>query len=219
MRNAGSTAWSSTDVGHFTVELGLPREYRQVSWVDRDRGRSTQPNNPTSICANDDEVYCIDELGARYPQPQVASPATTRSGAGEPTKRRCPAIRAAIKSRPMAVIQPRGASVDQPRTGRSDAGAQAATPCWRIGAHQERGRADQNAAGDQHAHRPEHRQRRLVGVPSMFRPGAAQEDRSVDLHEARHGQGSDQGQRRRGEGRAGEYCAPAPGTIVPNRPR
>src|SRR5260370_2493623 len=36
-------------------------------------------------------------------------------------------------------------------------------------------------------------------VPSVFRPGGSEEDRAVDLHEARHGQSADQGQRRSGK--------------------
>ncbi len=46
-----------------------------------------------------------------------------------------------------------------------------------------------------------------MGVPSVFRPGCPQEDRTVHLHEARHGQTADQGQCRDGEGGPGERRA------------
>ena len=120
----------------------------------------------------------------------------------------------------MAVIQPRGASVDEARTGLVRcSGAQAETPCSSMGATRSGARPDQKAAGDEHAHRPEHARWRLVGMLSVFRPGAPQEDRPVHFHEARDGQGADQRQGRGGEGRAGVTSGPPPGTSVPNRPR
>ena len=101
------------------------------------------------------------------------------------------------------MIQPSGASVDEARAGLVDAGGPGRDTLLEDRGDQKRGHPDQEAAGDQHAHRREHDERGLMGVLSVFRPGGAQEDRSVDLHEARDGQGADQGQARGGEGRAG----------------
>ena len=107
----------------------------------------------------------------------------------------------------MTVIQSSGASVGEPRARVGQLGRPGRDALLEDRGDQQRGQPDQEAAGDQHAHRPEHARRRLVRVPRVVRPGRSQEDRPVHLDEAGHGQRADQGQGRRGEGRAGERPA------------
>ena len=52
-------------VGHFAVEISLPREQTATLLGSCVRGRSTQANIPTSICANEDDVYCMRGVGAK----------------------------------------------------------------------------------------------------------------------------------------------------------
>ena len=51
-------------VGHVAVESGLLRERAASPPVRWTCGRSAQPNRPTSIWANDDDVYCMRAVGA-----------------------------------------------------------------------------------------------------------------------------------------------------------
>ena len=121
-----------------------------------------------------------------------------------PQHRTAQAEEAPSSPNPMPLIQPRGARLAR----REPASASFRRPDGNRTA-QKRGNAGAGnrpmkpAAGHQHAHRPDHAPRRLMGVPGVFRTRRSQEDRTEHLDETGHGQRANQCQGRRGESSQG----------------
>ncbi len=77
-----------------------------------------------------------------------------------------------------------GSQLDEARAGVEQSGCPGRDRSLEDGHDQRRRQPDQEAAGDQHAHRTDHARRRFVCVSGVFRPGRPEEDRSEHLHEA-----------------------------------